>query len=100
MNPNQCSFCGRKKSEVQILISGQNGFICENCIEQAHLIVKDSATAAPENAMASSMDELKKPREIKTFLDEYVIGQNRAKRILQLFFDSNQWTLHPQARSQ
>jgi len=84
MNPNQCSFCGRKKSEVQILISGQNGFICENCIEQAHLIVKDSATATPENAMASSMDELKKPREIKTFLDEYVIGQDQAKKQLSI----------------
>ncbi|WP_432803459.1 ClpX C4-type zinc finger protein, partial [Bacillus velezensis] len=42
MNPNQCSFCGRKKSEVEILISGQNGFICENCVEQAHAIVKES----------------------------------------------------------
>jgi ATP-dependent Clp protease ATP-binding subunit ClpX len=84
MNPNQCSFCGRKKSEVQILISGQNGFICENCIEQAHLIVKDSATATPENSMASSMDELKKPREIKTFLDEYVIGQDQAKKQLSI----------------
>ena len=84
MNPNQCSFCGRKKSEVQILISGQNGFICENCIEQAHLIVKDSATATPETSMATSMDELKKPREIKTFLDEYVIGQDQAKKQLSI----------------
>lgn len=62
MNPNQCSFCGRKKSEVQILISGQNGFICENCIEQAHAIVKDSATTNPENSMASSLDSLKTKR--------------------------------------
>lgn len=84
MNPNQCSFCGRKKNEVQILISGQNGFICENCIEQAHLIVKDSATATPETSMATSMDELKKPKEIKTFLDEYVIGQDQAKKQLSI----------------
>ncbi|KFC23176.1 ATP-dependent Clp protease ATP-binding subunit ClpX [Epilithonimonas lactis] len=84
MNPNQCSFCGRKKSEVQILISGQNGFICENCIEQAHAIVKDSATATPETSMASSLEELKKPREIKTFLDEYVIGQDQAKKQLSI----------------
>lgn len=84
MNPNQCSFCGRKKNEVQILISGQNGFICENCIEQAHAIVKDSATATPETSMASSLDELKKPREIKAFLDEYVIGQDQAKKQLSI----------------
>ncbi len=84
MNPNQCSFCGRKKNEVQILISGQNGFICENCIEQAHLIVKDSATTSAETTMASSLDELKKPREIKAFLDDYVIGQDQAKKQLSI----------------
>lgn len=85
MNPNQCSFCGRKKSEVQILISGQNGFICENCIEQAHSIVKDSVNKTSESAtMANSMDELKKPKEIKIFLDEYVIGQDQAKKQLSI----------------
>ncbi len=84
MNPNQCSFCGRKKSEVKILISGQNGFICENCIEQAHAIVKDSSDGNPKPSMASSLDELKKPREIKAFLDEYVIGQDQAKKQLSI----------------
>ena len=84
MNPNQCSFCGRKKDEVQILISGQNGFICENCIEQAHSIVKDSVSNTPESAMAESLDELKKPRQIKAFLDEYVIGQDQAKKQLSI----------------
>ena len=84
MNPNQCSFCGRKKNEVQILISGQNGFICENCIEQAHSIVKDSVSNTPESAMAESLDELKKPRQIKAFLDEYVIGQDQAKKQLSI----------------
>lgn len=84
MNPNQCSFCGRKKSEVQILISGQNGFICENCIEQAHAIVKDSVNQTPESSMAESLEELKKPREIKAFLDEYVIGQDQAKKQLSI----------------
>lgn len=81
MNPNQCSFCGRKKSEVEILISGQNGFICENCIEQAHAIVKESVGKG-SFAPANSIDELKKPREIKEFLDEYVIGQDQAKKQL------------------
>lgn len=84
MNPNQCSFCGRKKNEVQILISGQNGFICENCIEQAHAIVKDSVNKTPESSMAESLEELKKPREIKAFLDEYVIGQDQAKKQLSI----------------
>jgi len=85
MNPNQCSFCGRKKDEVQILISGQNGFICENCIEQAHSIVKDSVNKTTDSAsMAGFVEELKKPREIKSFLDEYVIGQDQAKKQLSI----------------
>jgi len=85
MNPNQCSFCGRKKDEVQILISGQNGFICENCIEQAHSIVKDSVNKTTDStSIAASMEELKKPKEIKTFLDEYVIGQDQAKKQLSI----------------
>ena len=67
MNPNQCSFCGRKKSEVEILISGQNGFICENCVEQAHAIVKESVGSA-SFAPAQSIDELKKPTETNGFI--------------------------------
>lgn len=84
MNPNQCSFCGRKKSEVQILISGQNGFICENCIEQAHLIVKENVAVGSSKSSLASLAELKKPREIKAFLDEYVIGQDQAKKQLSI----------------
>ena len=83
MNPNQCSFCGRKKSEVEILISGQNGFICENCVEQAHAIVKESVHE-DEFSPATSIEELKKPKEIKKFLDEYVIGQDQAKKQLSI----------------
>jgi ATP-dependent Clp protease ATP-binding subunit ClpX len=83
MNSNQCSFCGRKRSEVQMLISGQNGFICENCIEQAHVIVKDTGTKS-EFSPAKSMKDLKKPKEIKTFLDLYVIGQDQAKKQLSI----------------
>ncbi len=83
MNSNQCSFCGRKRNEVQMLISGQNGFICENCIEQAHSIVKDSASKEGYSP-AESIDELKKPKEIKGFLDQYVIGQDQAKKQLSI----------------
>lgn len=83
MNSNQCSFCGRKRNEVQMLISGQNGFICENCIEQAHAIVKDSS-AKTGFSPAENIEELKKPKEIKEFLDQYVIGQDQAKKQLSI----------------
>ena len=83
MNPNQCSFCGKKRSEVQMLISGQNGFICENCIEQAHSIVKDTVSLTGFSP-AESIDELKKPKEIKEFLNQYVIGQDQAKKQLSI----------------
>ena len=85
MNPNQCSFCGRNKNEVSVLVSGQNGFICNYCIEQAHTIVKE--TDEQENKNYSSVKtsaQLKKPREIKEFLDEYVIGQDQAKKQLSI----------------
>ncbi len=83
MNPNQCSFCGRKRSEVQILIAGQDGYICENCIEQAHSIVKESVHGG-ENISTTSLEDLKKPKEIKEFLDQYVIGQDQAKKQLSI----------------
>lgn len=81
MNSNQCSFCGRKKDEVEMLISGQEGFICENCIEQAHGIVLESGKKVPLSTTDSLVD-LKKPKEIKSFLDQYVIGQDQAKKQL------------------
>ncbi len=84
MNPNQCSFCGRHRNEVQMLISGQNGYICENCIEQAHSIVKENVSGDESLLPATSLDELKKPKEIKTFLDQYVIGQDQAKKQLSI----------------
>lgn len=83
MNSNQCSFCGRKRNEVQMLISGNNGFICENCIEQAHNIIKEGA-AKKGFSPADKMEDLKKPKEIKEFLDQYVIGQDQAKKQLSI----------------
>src|SRR5690606_28696017 len=83
MNPNQCSFCGSKRSEVAILVSGQNGYICEQCIEQAHSIVTESIKDTGFSA-AEHLDELKKPKEIKSFLDQYVIGQDQAKKQLSI----------------
>lgn len=83
MNPNQCSFCGRHRNEVKMLVSGQDGCICENCIEQAHTIVKDNQRGG-DGQSATSLNELKKPKEIKAFLDEYVIGQDQAKKQLSI----------------
>lgn len=84
MNSNECSFCGSKRSDVQMLISGNNGFICENCIEQAHAIVVDNAKSESATTSAESIKDLKKPKEIKTFLDQYVIGQDQAKKQLSI----------------
>lgn len=83
MNNNQCSFCGRHRKEVQMLVSGQNGLICEHCIEQAHAFVKDNIQKE-EFSPISALSELKKPREIKKTLDEYVIGQDQAKKQLSI----------------
>lgn len=83
MNSNQCSFCGKKRNEVQILISGNEGFICENCIEQAHAIVMENTPSSGFSA-AESISDLQKPKEIKSFLDQYVIGQDQAKKQLSI----------------
>lgn len=83
MNSNQCSFCGRKRKEVEILISGNEGFICENCIEHAHAIVVENAQKEGFSP-ADSMEDLKKPKEIKEHLDQFVIGQDQAKKQLSI----------------
>ena len=77
---DKCSFCGREKKDVQLLIAGMEGHICENCIEQAHSIVEEEFKKNVGFDLKSL--DLKKPREIKAFLDQYVIGQDDAKKIL------------------
>lgn len=81
MNPNQCSFCGRKRDEVEILVSGNEGYICNYCIEQAYAMISGGKTGSITQ-VDYKIEDLKKPREIKEFLDQYVIGQDRAKRQL------------------
>ncbi len=76
-----CSFCGRKKSEVDILIAGVTGHICDHCIEQADAIVKEERHAGSDNAFDPGL-QLERPADIKRFLDDYVIGQENAKRTL------------------
>lgn len=81
-NPLHCSFCGRSRDEVKILIAGQEGHICENCVEHAREIIEQELTIKDEKANASFKLSVKKPMEIKKFLDEYAIGQDEAKKVL------------------
>jgi ATP-dependent Clp protease ATP-binding subunit ClpX len=74
-----CSFCGRRRSEVKILISGVDGHICDNCVAQADEIVKEEVKGAKSK---HGEVKLRKPIEIKHLLDEYVIGQDEAKRVI------------------
>lgn len=77
----ECSFCGRRKAETQLLIAGFNAHICDKCIEQAHQIVLDELKSGAQ-AVKSADLVLKKPREISAFLDQYVIGQQQTKKVL------------------
>jgi len=79
-----CSFCGRSRDEVKILIAGQEGHICENCVEHAREIIDQELMVRDDkgNATAAFKLTVKKPMEIKKILDEYVIGQDEAKKVL------------------
>ncbi|MBK6987318.1 MAG: ATP-dependent Clp protease ATP-binding subunit ClpX [Bacteroidia bacterium] len=77
----KCSFCGRDKSETYVLIAGITGHICDQCIQQAQNILNDEMNSKLKNTINSHMTLLK-PVEIKKFLDQYVIGQDDAKKVL------------------
>lgn len=81
MSEITCSFCGRKKSEVNILIAGIKGHICDDCVSQAFNIVHEEAKVDKADPADSNL-HLHKPIDIKRFLDEYVIGQEEAKKFL------------------
>lgn len=86
LSEKRCSFCDRSESEVNILFTGLKGNICDQCIENAHSLLAE-ATGGEKLAKEEAKPELQKnkhykPREIKTFLDQYVIGQNDAKKVL------------------
>ena len=86
MPKNVCSFCGRSEKDVKLLITGLNGFICENCAQQAYQIAQSTgaldADAAKTDGEAFQLKKVPKPKEIKKYLDQYVIGQDEAKRYL------------------
>jgi ATP-dependent Clp protease ATP-binding subunit ClpX len=77
-----CSFCGRNRDEVKILIAGQEGHICENCVEHAREIIEQELVISNDKPASSFKLTVKKPIELKKFLDEYVIGQDEAKKVL------------------
>jgi len=76
-----CSFCGRKKPETNLLIAGINAHICDRCIEQAHGIVLEELKTSGNSKLAADL-VLKKPKEIRAFLDQYVIGQDQTKKVM------------------
>ena len=79
-----CSFCGRGEKEVRLLITGLSGYICEDCAQQAYRIVQENLVETPKKEETDKYQNKKvpKPKEIKAYLDEYVIGQDEAKRYL------------------
>lgn len=87
MTKKTCSFCGRSESEVRLLITGLNGYICEDCAKQAYDIVRSAGVVGAKDAPEDKEEPFKlkkvpKPKEIKKYLDEYIIGQDEAKRFL------------------
>lgn len=95
-----CSFCGRKKSEVDILIAGVTGHICDHCIEQAYAIVKEERHQGEEVGFDPGV-QLERPADIKRFLDEYVIGQELAKRTLSVaVYNHYKRLAHPAAEGE
>ena len=77
----ECSFCGRKKPETNLLIAGLDAHICDRCIEQAHGIVIEESKQTGNSELSAEL-MLRKPKEIKAFLDEYIIGQEYTKRVM------------------
>ena len=77
-----CSFCGRSREEVKILIAGQDGHICENCVEHAREIIDQELSVRNDGNGSGFKLTVKKPMEIKHFLDEYIIGQDDAKKVM------------------
>ncbi len=77
----KCSFCGRDKSATNVLIAGMSGHICDQCITQAQQIVNEESSEKLKSTITSSI-QLLKPIEIKEFLDQYVIGQDEAKKVI------------------
>ena len=84
---NRCSFCGRDEHDVALLITGMDGFICSDCVKQAYNIIQTVDKKTPDGVVTSqpsgmNMAQVPKPQEIKEYLDQYIIGQDEAKKYL------------------
>ena len=79
---HRCSFCGRSDKEVQLMITGINGYICNECVERAKEICEEALENVTDSKLGLELKTLPKPQDIKAFLDLYVIGQDEAKRYL------------------
>lgn len=81
---NKCSFCGRSEREVEMLLKGATGFICNDCVERAHEMIEEilKKNKTVNSGLGFTKEDLPRPQEIKKFLDQYVIGQDAAKRYL------------------
>lgn len=95
-----CSFCGRTEKEVQLLITGLDGNICDQCAEQAHLLIEESIPNIDGKKKTGGFDIKKhkvyKPKEIKAFLDQYIIGQDDAKKVMAVaMYNHYKRLLHP-----
>ena len=77
-----CSFCGRSKNEVGMLLSGIEGHICNNCLQQGYEVVKEELGSEGKEKTSDKKFDLVKPKDLKAYLDEYVIGQDEAKKHL------------------
>ena len=77
----ECSFCGRKKPETNLLIAGLDAHICDRCIEQAHGIVIEESKQSDSTDLFAEL-KLRKPQQIKEFLDSYIIGQSMTKKVM------------------
>lgn len=81
-----CSFCGRSEKDVQLLITGLEGNICDQCAEQAHMIIEESLQGSGGKKKNDKFDiknhKIYKPKEIKAFLDQYIVGQDDAKKVI------------------
>ena len=77
----QCSFCGKKKADTNLLIAGIDAHICDRCIEQANGIIVEESNQSQQDKLSSDV-MLKKPQEIKDFLDQYIIGQEQTKKVM------------------
>ena len=77
-----CTFCGKSRKDAKLLITGISGAICDDCAKQAYEIVTEESRTAGKSTFGLSQKDLPKPQDIKAFLDQYIIGQDEAKRYL------------------